>query len=173
MHVTACIDIGAPTPTLVQITSLEAELADADKELRLRTEMEGALKEALREAERRAARNDTSARQVRASKGAAAACQRSSLAAACTGPLRGCTRHAAHQHARCARDAQVDMEYLKNLVLQLYTTGEAEALLPVFSALLAFSPDEAGRAKQVCCILLGCGGGACSCQQPHLWACCL
>jgi hypothetical protein len=44
---------------------------------------------------------------------------------------------------------QVDMEYLKNLVLQLYTTGEAEALLPVFAALLAFGPSEMQRCKQV------------------------
>jgi hypothetical protein len=38
--------------------------------------------------------------------------------------------------------SQVDTEYLKNIVLKLYRSGEAEALLPVFSALLAFSPDE-------------------------------
>lgn len=41
------------------------------------------------------------------------------------------------------------MEYLKNLVLQLYTTGEGAALLPVFAALLAFSPEERHKAQQV------------------------
>lgn len=51
---------------------------------------------------------------------------------------------------------QVDMEYLKNLVLQLYTTGEAEALLPVFSTLLTFSKEERFKAQQV----------------PELWATC-
>jgi hypothetical protein len=43
---------------------------------------------------------------------------------------------------------QIDMEYLKNLVLQLYTTGEAEALLPVFGRLLVFGPEELRRATQ-------------------------
>jgi hypothetical protein len=46
------------------------------------------------------------------------------------------------------------MEYLKNLVLQLYTTGEAEALLPVFAALLAFGPLDMQRCKQVRALLL-------------------
>jgi hypothetical protein len=41
------------------------------------------------------------------------------------------------------------MEYLKNLVLQLYTKGEAEALLPVFSTLLTFSKEENVKAQQV------------------------
>lgn len=41
------------------------------------------------------------------------------------------------------------MEYLKNLVMQLYTTGEAEALLPVFAALLSFGPLEMQKCKTV------------------------
>jgi hypothetical protein len=48
------------------------------------------------------------------------------------------------------------MEYLKNLVLQLYTTGEAEALLPVFAALLAFGPSDMQRCKQVRCCCCCC-----------------
>lgn len=45
---------------------------------------------------------------------------------------------------------QTDMEYLKNLILQLYTTGEAEALLPVFTRLLSLGPEDVKRCKQVC-----------------------
>jgi hypothetical protein len=59
----------------------------------LREEMEAALKESLREAERlvkRLQRNDT------------------------------------------------DIEYLKNTVLKMYRTGEAEKLLPVFATILVF-----------------------------------
>lgn len=41
----------------------------------------------------------------------------------------------------------VDMEYLKNTVLQLFTTGEAEVLLPVFATILSLSPDEIKRCK--------------------------
>lgn len=47
--------------------------------------------------------------------------------------------------------AQTDMEYLKNLILQLYTTGEAEALLPVFTRLLSLGPEDVKRCKQVRC----------------------
>ncbi|KAJ8764139.1 hypothetical protein K2173_005049 [Erythroxylum novogranatense] len=36
----------------------------------------------------------------------------------------------------------VDMTYLKNVVLKLLETGEVEALLPVISMLLQFSPEE-------------------------------
>lgn len=50
------------------------------------------------------------------------------------------------------------MEYLKNLILQLYTTGEAEALLPVFTRLLSLGPDDVKRCKQVC-VVCGLGGG--------------
>ena len=31
---------------------------------------------------------------------------------------------------------------MKNTVLKLYTTGEADALLPVFSIILSLSPQE-------------------------------
>jgi hypothetical protein len=41
------------------------------------------------------------------------------------------------------------MEYLKNLIMQLYTTGEAEALLPVFTRLLSLGPEDVKRCKQV------------------------
>lgn len=51
----------------------------------------------------------------------------------------------------------MDVEYLKNTVLKMYRTGEAEALLPVFSTILSFSPDEMksckdglDKIKQVC-----------------------
>lgn len=50
------------------------------------------------------------------------------------------------------------MEYLKNLILQLYTTGEAEALLPVFTRLLSLGPDDVKRCKQVC-VVCGLGWG--------------
>eukprot|EP00955_Chlamydomonas_euryale_P117218 366462-Chlamydomonas_euryale.AAC.3 len=36
----------------------------------------------------------------------------------------------------------VDVQYLKNTVLRLYRTGEAESLLPVFGTILAFGPEE-------------------------------
>ncbi|KAM7257815.1 hypothetical protein ACFE04_013556 [Oxalis oulophora] len=36
----------------------------------------------------------------------------------------------------------VDMTYLKNVILKLLETGEAEALLPVVAMLLQFSPEE-------------------------------
>ena len=41
------------------------------------------------------------------------------------------------------------MEYLKNTVLKLFMSGEAETLLPVFAALLSFSPDEMNQARKV------------------------
>jgi hypothetical protein len=41
-------------------------------------------------------------------------------------------------------------------VLQLYTTGEAAALLPVFSKLLALGPDDVKRCKQVCVCVRAC-----------------
>jgi hypothetical protein len=50
----------------------------------------------------------------------------------------------------CATHTQIDIEYLKNLVLQLYTTGEAEALLPVFTTLLSLGPEDVRRCRQVC-----------------------
>eukprot|EP00775_Hariotina_reticulata_P009736 gene9736-9894_t len=59
--------------------------------------------------------------------------------------LRDMERQAA-RHITASK--QVDMEYLKNLVLQLYTKGEAEALLPVFSTLLTFSKEERLKAQQ-------------------------
>ena len=42
----------------------------------------------------------------------------------------------------------VDAEYLKDTVMKLYKTGEAEALLPVFGTILSFSPQEVARCKQ-------------------------
>eukprot|EP00879_Flechtneria_rotunda_P009743 GHRR01010192.1.p1 GENE.GHRR01010192.1~~GHRR01010192.1.p1 ORF type:complete len:368 (+),score=163.61 GHRR01010192.1:1855-2958(+) len=87
-----------------QISVLESEVSDLEKELALRSEMEAALKETLRELERQVERHNKGTRQV-------------------------------------------DMEYLKNLVLRLYTTGEAEALLPVFATLLALGPDEMNKCK--------------------------
>lgn len=53
----------------------------------------------------------------------------------------------------------VDVEYLKNTLVQLFTTGEAEALLPVLSTLLAFSPDELRRCRwgaRACVRVLAC-----------------
>jgi hypothetical protein len=48
-----------------QVQVLESEVADLEKELALRSEMEAALKDTLRELERKAARQDTGGRQVR------------------------------------------------------------------------------------------------------------
>jgi hypothetical protein len=48
----------------VQISVLEAEVSDLEKELSLRDEMEAALKETLRELERAAARQQTAGQQV-------------------------------------------------------------------------------------------------------------
>lgn len=53
------------THTGLQISVLEAEVSDLEKELALRDEMEAALKETLRELERAAARQQTGAQQVR------------------------------------------------------------------------------------------------------------
>lgn len=49
----------------------------------------------------------------------------------------------------CRAVGQMDMEYLKNLIMQLYTTGEAEALLPVFTRLLSLGPEDIKRCRQV------------------------
>ena len=38
----------------------------------------------------------------------------------------------------------IDAEYLKNSILKMYRTGEAEALLPVFATILSFSKVGAG-----------------------------
>lgn len=50
----------------MQITALESEVADLDKELTLRSEMETALKETLRDFERKVARQETGGRSVSA-----------------------------------------------------------------------------------------------------------
>ena len=76
---------------------VETELLEMEKELKLREEMEAALKESLREAERVSVR-----------------------------------------HSR----STIDVEYLKNTVLKMYRTGDAEQLLPVFAMILAFGPEE-------------------------------
>ena len=47
-----------------------------------------------------------------------------------------------------AADNPMDVEYLKNSVLKMYRTGEAETLLPVFATILAFSPEEVKRCKE-------------------------
>ena len=46
------------------------------------------------------------------------------------------------------RPPAVDMEYFKNVLLRLYETGEAEALLPVVAAVLQFSPAELSRCRE-------------------------
>lgn len=40
------------------------------------------------------------------------------------------------------------MEYMKNTLLKLYATGEADALLPVFSIILALSPQELKQCRE-------------------------
>jgi hypothetical protein len=61
-YLAACL----PAASLVkQVQVLESEVADLEKELALRSEMEAALKDTLRELERKAARQDTGGRQVR------------------------------------------------------------------------------------------------------------
>ncbi|CAN4078608.1 unnamed protein product [Withania somnifera] len=42
----------------------------------------------------------------------------------------------------------VDMTYLKNVILKLLETGEVEALLPVVTMLLQFSPEEMRKCQQ-------------------------
>ncbi|KAH6797037.1 Golgi-localized GRIP domain-containing protein [Perilla frutescens var. hirtella] len=42
----------------------------------------------------------------------------------------------------------VDLTYLKNVILKLLETGEAERLLPVVGMLLQFSPDEMQKCQQ-------------------------
>jgi len=42
-----------------------------------------------------------------------------------------------------------DLVYLKNIVIKYMTSNEHEALLPVISTLLQFSPEELQKIKQV------------------------
>lgn len=49
---------------------------------------------------------------------------------------------------RSERREGVDMTYLKNVILKLLETGEAEALLPVVGMLLQFSPEEMQKCQQ-------------------------
>ncbi len=50
---------------------------------------------------------------------------------------------------RCPPGSNViDAEYLKNTVIKLFVTGEAEALLPVFATILSFSPAEVQRCRE-------------------------
>ena len=44
---------------------------------------------------------------------------------------------------------EVDMEYLKNIVLKLLETGEWERLLPVIATLLKLSPAETARVEKL------------------------
>lgn len=55
-------------------------------------------------------------------------------------------REAERTAQRLSRSS-LDFEYLKNTVLKMYRTGEAESLLPVFSTILAFSPEELKSCK--------------------------
>lgn len=43
----------------------------------------------------------------------------------------------------------VDMNYLKNVILKLFETGQKEALLPVVGMIMQFSPAEMQRCKCV------------------------
>lgn len=43
----------------------------------------------------------------------------------------------------------VDMNYLKNVILKLFETGQKEALLPVVGMIMQFSPAEMQRCKYV------------------------
>ncbi|XRA99511.1 GRIP domain-containing protein [Pycnococcus provasolii] len=45
-------------------------------------------------------------------------------------------------------ESATNVTYLKNVVLKLLETGEGDALLPILSRLLQFSPDEAQRAHK-------------------------
>ncbi|KXZ41344.1 hypothetical protein GPECTOR_531g533 [Gonium pectorale] len=50
---------------------------------------------------------------------------------------------------RQAKGANViDAEYLKDTVIKMFLTGEAEKLLPVFATILSFSPEEVKRCKE-------------------------
>ncbi|KAK1303419.1 Protein GRIP [Acorus calamus] len=49
---------------------------------------------------------------------------------------------------RMQKRENVDMTYLKNVILKLLETGEVEALLPVVGMLLQFSPDEIKKCQQ-------------------------
>ena len=44
---------------------------------------------------------------------------------------------------------EVDMEYLKNIILKLLETGEWERLLPVIATLLKLSPAETARVEKL------------------------
>lgn len=49
---------------------------------------------------------------------------------------------------RNQKRSNVDMTYVKNVILKLLETGEVEALLPVIAMLLQFSPDELRRCQE-------------------------
>eukprot|EP00270_Netrium_digitus_P011157 TRINITY_DN3526_c0_g2_i1.p1 TRINITY_DN3526_c0_g2~~TRINITY_DN3526_c0_g2_i1.p1 ORF type:complete len:190 (-),score=67.23 TRINITY_DN3526_c0_g2_i1:201-749(-) len=50
---------------------------------------------------------------------------------------------------RANKRANVDVTYLKNVVLKLLHTGEVPALLPVLSMLLQFSPEEVRKCQEM------------------------
>ena len=54
----------------------------------------------------------------------------------------------AHACAQEVAESATNVTYLKNVVLKLLETGEGDALLPILSRLLQFSPDEAQRAHK-------------------------
>jgi hypothetical protein len=45
-------------------------------------------------------------------------------------------------------DKGIDIQYLKNVILKLYETGESAALLPVVGMMLRFSPAELKRCQE-------------------------
>ncbi|KAK9809711.1 hypothetical protein WJX73_008782 [Symbiochloris irregularis] len=63
--------------------------------------------------------------------------------------LREAEREKARQKLSETGDGKAsrDMEYLKNILLKLFETGEAAALLPVIATMLQFSPNELTRCK--------------------------
>ncbi|KAI8468964.1 MAG: hypothetical protein J3K34DRAFT_292693 [Monoraphidium minutum] len=63
--------------------------------------------------------------------------------------LKDALREAERASARLQKAGSgVDMEYLKNAVIKLFLTGEAEALLPVFASILSLSPEEVKRCRE-------------------------
>ncbi len=61
--------------------------------------------------------------------------------------LREVERERARERLGAGAGGGTDIQYLKNVVLKLYETGEAAALLPVVGMMLRFSPAELRRCQ--------------------------
>eukprot|EP01026_Neomeris_dumetosa_P022265 TRINITY_DN1921_c1_g1_i14.p1 TRINITY_DN1921_c1_g1~~TRINITY_DN1921_c1_g1_i14.p1 ORF type:complete len:521 (+),score=125.45 TRINITY_DN1921_c1_g1_i14:310-1872(+) len=106
-----------------QKEELEEEVREYEKEVQLRAEQERVLKQALRDIEM------------------------NQLQVKSTNKTGEHGKNGSQTGANNQENEQVDLQYLKNVIIKMMETNQAEALLPVISTLLGFSNEELQHCK--------------------------